>query len=263
MSGIPEGGFLRQTSGTVASSPLAAAAGNVSFFQLRTWRDTAAMGQNRKSRPPPRALAHRGARYRDNLDKQKYGNEGVSRQQRRCALPQMSRPYIDQCSREFARVLKPSGYLMLWEDAFNFCQGKHLAVADVLPCVDAIAWDKGYYGQGARARRQGSYLAILQKPPIKARATWKDHKIPDRWTERIIRPKSQHPHLKPIGLIARLIGAVTVPGDLVVDPAAGSFVVMRVANEMGRRFVGCDIACQPAQSAFAPFEDIPTAEAAE
>jgi hypothetical protein len=38
---------------------------------------------------------------------------------------------------------------------------------------------------------------------------------------------------------------------------------MRVANEMGRRFVGCDIACQPAQSAFAPFEDIPTAEAAE
>ena len=131
------------------------------------------------------------------------------------------------------RVLKPSGYLMLWEDAFNFCQGKHLAVADVLPCVDAIAWDKGYYGQGARARRQGSYLAILQKPPIKARATWKDHKIPDRWTERIIRPKSQHPHLKPIGLIARLIGAVTVPGDLVVDPAAGSFVVMRVANEMG------------------------------
>ena len=201
--------------------------------------------------------------YRDNLDKQKYGNEGVNRQQRRCALPQMSRPYIDQCSREFARVLKPSGYLMLWEDAFNFCQGKHLAVADVLPCVDAIAWDKGYYGQGARARRQGSYLAILQKPPIKARATWKDHKIPDRWTERIIRPKSQHPHLKPIGLIARLIGAVTVPGDLVVDPAAGSFVVMRVANEMGRRFVGCDIACQPAQSAFAPFEDIPTAEAAE
>jgi site-specific DNA-methyltransferase (adenine-specific) len=43
-------------------------------------------------------------------------------------------------------------------------------------------------------------------------------------------------------LIARLIGAVTKPGDLVVDPAAGSFVVMHVATEMQRRFVGCDIA---------------------
>ena len=32
------------------------------------------------------------------------------------------------------------------------------------------------------------------------------------------------------------------PGDLVVDPAAGGFAVMHVATEMGRRFVGCDIA---------------------
>jgi len=179
--------------------------------------------------------------YRANLDKQKYGNEGVSRQQRRCALPQMTGDYIDQSCREFARVLKPSGYLMLWADAFNVCEGHHRRVADVLPCVDLIAWDKGYYGQGARSRRQGSYLVILQKPPIKARATWKDHKIPDRWHERIIRPKSQHPHIKPIELIKRLIGAVTQPGDLVVDPAAGSFVVMHAALALGRNFVGCDL----------------------
>ena len=59
--------------------------------------------------------------------------------------------------------------------------------------------------------------------------------------------RTLHPHIKPAGLIARLIGAVTQPGDLVVDPAAGSFVVMRVANQMGRDFVGCDIACRPPQ----------------
>jgi hypothetical protein len=47
-------------------------------------------------------------------------------------------------------------------------------------------------------------------------------------------------------LISRLIGAVTRPGDLVVDPAAGSFVVMHAANELGRSFIGCDIA-YPAQ----------------
>jgi site-specific DNA-methyltransferase (adenine-specific) len=39
-----------------------------------------------------------------------------------------------------------------------------------------------------------------------------------------------------------LIGAVTRPGDLVVDPAAGSFTVMRVAHQLGRDFIGCDIA---------------------
>jgi hypothetical protein len=53
--------------------------------------------------------------------------------------------------------------------------------------------------------------------------------------------------VKPAGLIARLIGAVTMPGDLVVDPAAGSFIVMHVANSLGRNFAGCDIACQPAR----------------
>ena len=114
---------------------------------------------------------------------------------------------------------------------------------------------------GYRTRRRGDYLLVLQKPPLRAKGTWHDHSIPSRWPEKVDR--KIHPHAKPAGLIAKLIGAVTAPGDLVVDPAAGSFVVMRVANEMGRRFVGCDIACQPAQSAFAPFEDIPTAEAAE
>jgi site-specific DNA-methyltransferase (adenine-specific) len=198
---------------------------------------------------------HRGV-----LDKLQYGNEGA-RQKGRFALPAMTGDYIDQCCREGARVLKPSGYFGLWVDTFHLCEGDHRRVADVLPCVDLIAWDSLRPGMGYRTRRRGDYLLVLQKPPRRAKGTWHDHSIPSRWREKVDR--KIHPHAKPAGLIAKLIGAVTAPGDLVVDPAAGSFVVMRVANEMGRRFVGCDIACQPAQSAFAPFEDIPTAEAAE
>jgi hypothetical protein len=69
--------------------------------------------------------------------------------------------------------------------------------------------------------------------------TWRDHAIPDRWPEKVDR--KIHPHIKPTGLITRLIGAVTQPGDLVVDPAAGSVVVMRAAHQLGRNFVGCDL----------------------
>jgi hypothetical protein len=86
---------------------------------------------------------------------------------------------------------------------------------------------------------------VLQKPPLRAKGTWRDHSIPSRWPEKVDR--KTHPHAKPAGLIARLIGAITNPGDLVVDPAAGSFVVMRVANSLGRNFAGCDIVCQPAR----------------
>lgn len=42
--------------------------------------------------------------------------------------------------------------------------------------------------------------------------------------------------------LGRLIGAVTKPGDLVVDPAAGDFVVLRAPMALGRVFIGSDIA---------------------
>jgi site-specific DNA-methyltransferase (adenine-specific) len=108
-----------------------------------------------------------------------------------------------------------------------------------LKCVDVIAWDNKRPGMGKRSRHRGDYLAALQKKPITPK-TWCDHGIAGRWEEKVDR--KIHPHVKPIGLITRLIGAVTKPGDLVVDPAAGSFVVMEAANALGRDFVGCDLA---------------------
>jgi site-specific DNA-methyltransferase (adenine-specific) len=189
--------------------------------------------------------------HRDNLDKLKYGNEGA-RQIGRALLPAMTPEYIDACCHEMARALLPGGYLMLWQNAFGLVQGHHLRIADVLQCVDLIAWDNQAMGMGYRARRRGDYLVILQKPPIKAKATWRDHGIPDRWVEKIDR--KLHPHIKPIGLITRLIGAVASPGDLVVDPAAGSFVVMHAAHQLGREFIGCDLT-------FTPFPAVTTAAA--
>jgi site-specific DNA-methyltransferase (adenine-specific) len=156
----------------------------------------------------------------------------------------MSEDYIDMCCRESARVLKPTGYLMLWSDAFNLCEGFHLRIADVLKCVDLISWDNGRPGNGYRSRRCGDYLVVLQKKPLRARATWRDHGIRSRWREKIdleVYPRELYPHAKPVELIARLIGAVTKPGELVVDPAAGSFVVMHAAHQLGRDFIGCDI----------------------
>jgi site-specific DNA-methyltransferase (adenine-specific) len=189
------------------------------------------------------ALAFFDPQHRSVLDHLKFGNEGA-RQKGRAQLPAMTESYIDDVCREVARVLKPSSYCMLWADAYNLCQAHHLRVADVLPVVDVIAWDSLRMGMGKRTRRRGDNLLILQKPPIVAK-TWRDHGIPNRWAEKSDR--KTHPHAKPAGLIARLIGAVTSPGDLIVDPAAGSFVVMRVANQVGRDFVGCDIACRPPQ----------------
>jgi site-specific DNA-methyltransferase (adenine-specific) len=176
--------------------------------------------------------------YRGVLDMLQYGNEGA-RQKGRFALPAMTGGYIDQCCREAARVLAPSAYLLRWSDTFHLCEGDHLRIADVLKCVDLIAWDNLHQGNGYRTRRRGDYLLVLQKPPLRAKATWRDRGIPSRWAEKVDR--KLHPHIKPIGLIARLIAATTQSGDLVVDPAAGSFVVMHAARQLGRSFIGCDL----------------------
>ena len=186
------------------------------------------------------ALGFFDPQFRELLQRQNYGNEG-ERQSVRATLPAMTPDYIDAVVREFARVLRPSSYFMRWTDKFGLCEGHHLRIAaELLKVVDLIVTDNARLGMGYRSRYRGDYLLVLQKPPIKARATWSDHAIPDRWIEKVDR--SVHPHAKPVELIKRFIGAVTVPGDLVVDPAAGTFNVLHACQQLGRDFVGVDAA---------------------
>jgi site-specific DNA-methyltransferase (adenine-specific) len=179
--------------------------------------------------------------YRGVLDKLIYGNEGA-KQKGRYRLLAMSEEYSDKYLHEIERVLQPSGYCMLWSDTFGVCEAHHLRVANVLKVVDLLCWDNLRPGNGYRGRRQGDYVLAMQKSPIRAKATWRDHAISCRWPETIDRKLYPHPHAKPIGLIKRLIGSVTLPGDLIIDPAAGGFVVMHAALSLKREFIGVDIA---------------------
>jgi len=53
--------------------------------------------------------------------------------------------------------------------------------------------------------------------------------------------KRKHPHQKPRELIKALIEATTNEKDLIIDPCAGSFVVLEVCQELKREFIGCDL----------------------
>ena len=53
--------------------------------------------------------------------------------------------------------------------------------------------------------------------------------------------KRQHPHQKPRELIKALISATTNERDLIIDPCAGSFIVLEVCKESKREFLGCDL----------------------
>ena len=185
-------------------------------------------------------LAFLDPQYRGVLDKLAYGNEGVKRGRARAALQQMDETTIVAFVQAIDRVLAASGHLFLWLDKFHLCSGIAPWLAGTrLAVVDLITWDKGRMGMGYRTRRQSEYLVVLQKAPRRAKGVWTVHDIPDLWRERVER--GRHAHRKPVGLQAKLIAAVSNPGDVVIDPAAGSFSVLEACQQQGRRFLGCDI----------------------
>jgi site-specific DNA-methyltransferase (adenine-specific) len=53
--------------------------------------------------------------------------------------------------------------------------------------------------------------------------------------------KTPHPTQKPEELIRKLVLAASDPGGLVVDPFSGSGTSLVVAEQLGRRWMGCDV----------------------
>ena len=178
--------------------------------------------------------------YRGVLDKLRYGNEGEQRGQRRCSLKQMTPDTIAKFIRKIDSVLLPSGHLFLWMDKYHLCTGfQGWMEGTSLEVVDMVTWDKQKMGMGYRTRRSCEHLVILQKAPRKAKGVWKVHTIRDIWSETIGSSNGVHP--KPVGLQGELIEAVSNTGDVVIDPAAGSFSVLEACRKRGRYFLGCDI----------------------
>jgi len=70
-------------------------------------------------------------------------------------------------------------------------------------------------------------------------------KLPtDVWWHTIVSPtgreKTGYPTQKPAGIVRRMLQASTRPGDLVLDPFAGSGTLGAAAAELGRRYVLID-----------------------
>lgn len=176
--------------------------------------------------------------YRGVLDHQRYGNEG-ERQRARSKLRQMSESEIKQFLRGIDRVLMPTGQLLFWTDKFHLCTGLGPWLENTnLNIVDLIVWDKQRMGMGYRSRRVSEYLVVMQKAPRRAKGVWALHDIPDVWSEKVTK---DGPHAKPVRLQARLIEALTNTRDIVIDPAAGSYSVLKACQRTTRHFLGCDI----------------------
>jgi site-specific DNA-methyltransferase (adenine-specific) len=207
-------------------------------FELNQRNQADGLALLRALEPDSFSLCIFDPQYRGVLEKQKYGNEG-SRQKERSILPQMHEEQIISFIRSIDRMLMPSGHLLLWTDKFHLCTGiAHWLAGTDLNTVDLVVWNKKRMGMGYRTRRMSEYLLIVQKAPLRAKGVWLVHDIPDVMEEEL---QTKFTHAKPVTLQARLIGALTNAGDIVIDPAAGSYSVLEACRRTNRQFLGCDI----------------------
>ncbi|WP_216361641.1 DNA-methyltransferase [endosymbiont GvMRE of Glomus versiforme] len=151
---------------------------------------------------------------------------------------------ISHILKEIERVLKPSGFCLLWVNKTILGTDRvpnWLLQASQLKIVDLLVWNKSRFGLGSWLRSQAEFAFLLQKQPTNSKL-FKNRSFGNVWTEDSL-PANQrkHPHQKPKELIKALIEATTQEGDLIIDPCAGSFIVLEACQETNREFIGCDL----------------------
>jgi site-specific DNA-methyltransferase (adenine-specific) len=146
---------------------------------------------------------------------------------------------------QVGRILKPSSFCLLWINkgllgsdriAAWMIQAPNLKIVDCL-----VLYKKNTLGLGTWLRSNAEFCFLLQKYPTTGKK-FTNRSFGTVWEENSL-PTSQrkHPHQKPRELVRTLTTATTQEGDLVVDPCAGSFIVLEVYQELKRDYLRCDL----------------------
>lgn len=166
--------------------------------------------------------------------------------------------YWDGLLYELNRVLKSNGYLVV-----------HASHALMLNLRPGIFIDHGFKLQGCITWRKGSALGgnltaamkrsaepilylskgtpKLNPIEVERNGEWvKRDRIDEVLDWQFSLPRDEHcgvPTQKPVALCEQIINLMSRPGDVVLDPFAGSGSICLAARNLGRRYIGveCDL----------------------
>jgi len=116
-----------------------------------------------------------------------------------------------------------------------------LLLDEIIGFKHAVVWDKGGLGMGIHFRRNYEFVLIAQNGSPAHR--WNGGtQTANIWRIPKVIPRAhEHPTEKPVALMARCIELFSLPGDLVLDPFAGSGTTLVAAKQLGRRAIGIEI----------------------
>lgn len=140
-----------------------------------------------------------------------------------------------------ARVLKPDGGVLCfsrWDVQQVFIDALTLAG---LAVRSAVIWDRQLHGMGdTRTMFAPQYDTILWA--IKGKYRFPNGRPKDVMRYRkVVASELLHPNEKLLDLMRALAEATTKPGDLILDPFAGSGSTLTAAAELGRDYIGIEL----------------------
>lgn len=164
-----------------------------------------------------------------------------------------SRGYADhdpQAFRALMREVFTLAYDAVPDSAVNvaFCGNRtfHQMVGEIenagFQPLDVLVFASQGVAKSVTTLAPGHELASLFRKPGKPRVINPEWTASNRWDIR--KPRGEvdgHPTPKPLAWMKVLIDLVTEPGDVVIDPFAGSGTTLVAARDAGRRAVGIEI----------------------
>ncbi|KLL05268.1 MAG: adenine-specific DNA methylase [Mycoplasmataceae bacterium RV_VA103A] len=148
--------------------------------------------------------------------------------------------------KEINRILKPSAFCLLWIDDNILIKGNYKQwIPNNLKVKELLIWmKKGFIALGWEYFRQGcEYALLIQKEPHQRFVSQAkgSRGIRNIFSEFVNSTNRHNTHQKPYKMTKKIIKQLTNPGDLIVDPCAGSFVVLLACQKLKRQFIGTDL----------------------
>lgn len=133
------------------------------------------------------------------------------------------------------RLLRPRGFAVVFCSPKRHAEAAAVVVGCGLHVFGEIVWDKKCPGLGGGIRYQHETILLCGESKPRGRSpifSVLRHAAP--------RAKRVHPHEKPVGLMAALVGYASSPMDVVLDPFMGSGASGLACQDAGRRFIGIE-----------------------
>jgi adenine-specific DNA-methyltransferase len=151
--------------------------------------------------------------------------------------------FLNRTLAETRRILRPGGVAMIFADWRRMPDLAYMATTHGLRASTCIAWVRRRPGTGGLFRAAWDPILIASRgtPDAVDRSAVRNVVETDWVIEADYPSRRPHPYAKPAKLFREVFPRVCRPGDLVVDPFAGSCVTREVAAELGLRWIGVEI----------------------